>query len=73
MPSVSSDDDTKSGSIVFTVGGDDPGAFFPVDVSFVAQGSLGGVNIASVSKSDGSGDVDFSVDSVLIVDEYLVV
>jgi coatomer subunit delta len=73
LSKISYEDDTKSGSIIFSVGGDDPGAFFPVDVAFVAQGSMGGVNVASVSKTDGSGDVEYSVDSVLTVDDFSVV
>jgi len=73
IPVISVNSDTKSGSLIFNVGGDDAGAFFPVDVSFVGKGSLAGVNVASIAKTAG-GDVEtFSVDSLLTVDEYLVV
>ncbi|KAE9397280.1 hypothetical protein BT96DRAFT_977061 [Gymnopus androsaceus JB14] len=73
IPVISVDSDTKSGSLIFNVGGDDAGAFFPVDVSFVGRGSLAGVNVASIAKTAG-GDVEtFSVDLLLTVDEYLVV
>ncbi|KAJ3972190.1 hypothetical protein EV361DRAFT_823978 [Lentinula raphanica] len=73
IPVISGDEDVKSGSLIFNVGGDDAGAFFPVDVSFVAKGSLAGVNVASVTKTSGESLNTFSVDSVLTVDEYLVV
>ncbi|KAK7062577.1 coatomer subunit delta [Paramarasmius palmivorus] len=72
IPLVSATDDTRSGSLIFSVGGDDVGTFFPVDVTFVGKGSLAGVDIASVAQVSG-GAVPFSVDSVLTVDEYLVV
>jgi len=67
------DSDTKSCSLIFNVGGDDAGAFFPVDVSFVGKGSLAGVNVASIVKTAGRNVETFSVDSLLTVDEYLVV
>jgi coatomer subunit delta len=69
----SSDEETKSGSLVFNVGGDDAGAFFPVDVSFVAQGSLAGVHVGSISRTSGETVDTFSIDSLLTVDEYSVV
>ncbi|KAJ4474424.1 hypothetical protein J3R30DRAFT_3295753 [Lentinula aciculospora] len=73
IPAISSDEDTRSGSLIFNVGGDDAGAFFPVEVAFIAKGSLAGVNVASVTKTSGESLNSFSVDSLLTVDEYLVV
>ncbi|RDB30672.1 Coatomer subunit delta [Hypsizygus marmoreus] len=73
IPRVSASDDTRTGSIIFTVGGDDTGAFFPVEVTFNGQGSLAGVGVASVSKIGGGEDPAFSVDAVVTTDEYLVV
>ncbi|KAG7089726.1 hypothetical protein E1B28_011381 [Marasmius oreades] len=70
---ISSDDDTRSGSIIFSVGGDDAGAFFPVEVTFVGQGSLAGVNVSSVAQISGGDPPPFSVDSILSSDQYLVV
>ena len=73
VPRVSSEDDTKSGSLIFSVGGVDTGVFFPVEVSFVGQGSLAGVGVERVEKI-GEGDApEFSVDAIVGVDEYLVV
>ncbi len=57
---------------MFTVGGDDIGAFFPVHVSFVGKGSLAGVVVSRVTKADG-GEEHFSVDSLAAVDQYDVV
>lgn len=71
MPIVSADE--RSGSLEFTVGGDDAGAFFPVKVAFIAQGSLMDLGVASVSRVDNGGDVVFSQDVTLAADEYLVI
>ncbi|KAF9011436.1 Adaptor complexes medium subunit family-domain-containing protein [Cyathus striatus] len=49
VPLISPSDSTRTGSLIFTVGGDDVGAFFPVHVSFVGEGSLAGVGVASVT------------------------
>jgi hypothetical protein len=51
----------------------DAGIFFPVDVTFIGQGSLAGVAVASIEKVDGSESPDFSVDSFITTDGYLVV
>lgn len=71
VPIVSADE--RSGSLEFTVGGDDAGAFFPVKVAFIAQGSLMDLGVASVSRVDNGGDVVFSQDVTLAADEYLVI
>jgi coatomer subunit delta len=63
--------DDRSGSLEFSVGGDDAGAFFPVKVSFVAQGSLAGVSIASVDLVDG-GAVTFSQEATVSIENYVV-
>ncbi|TFK69053.1 hypothetical protein BDN72DRAFT_841024 [Pluteus cervinus] len=74
IPSVSAaDDSTRSGSIIFNVGGDDAAAFFPVEVTFVSEGSLAGVGVDKVTKVDGSEITTFSVDAVATTDGYLVV
>ncbi|KAI0082323.1 hypothetical protein K474DRAFT_1655706 [Panus rudis PR-1116 ss-1] len=67
------DADTRSGTLEFSVGGDDPGAFFPVKVSFVGQGSMAGVHIASVTRVDNGEEVVFSEDASVTVDSYSVV
>lgn len=72
VPLVSSSQNT-TGSLEFTVGGDDAGAFFPVRVGFAAEGSVGGMGVLGVERSGEEGDVDnYSVDSVVISDEYVV-
>ncbi|KAJ7504357.1 hypothetical protein B0H11DRAFT_1981863, partial [Mycena galericulata] len=72
-PLVSADSEsTRTGSLMFTVAGDDPETFFPVRVAFVGQGSLAGVGVASVKLLDGE-EPAFSVDSVVTADGYFVV
>ncbi|KAJ7890526.1 Adaptor complexes medium subunit family-domain-containing protein [Mycena olivaceomarginata] len=72
-PVVSADSEsTRTGSLMFTVAGDDPETFFPVRVAFVGQGSLAGIGVASVKLLEGD-EPAFSVDSVLTADGYLVV
>ena len=61
----------RSGSLEFSVGGDDAGTFFPVKVSFAAQGSLAGVSVASVELVDG-GAVTFSQEAIVSVENYVV-
>lgn len=63
--------DERSGSLEFSVGGDDAGTFFPVKVSFVAQGSLAGISVASIDLVDG-GAVTFSQEAVVSVESYVV-
>ena len=66
------DAQARSGTLEFSVGGDDVGAFFPVRVAFVAQGSIAGVRLASVARVDGE-EVPFSEDASVVVDSYTVV
>ena len=63
----------NSGSLEFTVGGDDPASFFPVRVSFVGQGSMAGLHV-DVAKHVNSGEVlVFSQDAILTAEDYLLV
>ncbi|KAJ6610223.1 hypothetical protein B0H10DRAFT_1883660 [Mycena sp. CBHHK59/15] len=72
-PLVSADSEsTRTGSLMFTVAGDDPETFFPVRVAFFGQGSLAGVGVASVKLLEGDAPA-FSVDSVVTADGYFVV
>ncbi|KAF8216504.1 hypothetical protein K438DRAFT_1797337 [Mycena galopus ATCC 62051] len=72
-PLVSSDSEsTRTGSLMFTVAGDDPETFFPVRVAFVGQGSFAGIGVGSVKLLDGE-EPAFSVDSVATADGYFVV
>lgn len=73
VPVVSPDDETRSGSLIFSVNGVDVGAFFPVEVTFVGQGSLAGINVTSVQKIGEGETPAFSIDSLVTVDEYLVI
>ncbi|KAI0347581.1 hypothetical protein BDW22DRAFT_1349581 [Trametopsis cervina] len=66
------DSDDPSGTLEFSIGGDDPSAFFPVQVSFIGQGSIAGIRLASVTKVDGGEDVVFSEETSVIVEGYSV-
>ena len=70
-PLVSAEE--RSGNLEFTVGGDDAGAFFPVQVTFVGQGSVAGVIPATVSRVDSGEELVFSVDSLVNTDNYVVI
>ena len=67
------DPDDRSGTLEFSVGGDDAGAFFPVKVNFVAQGSIAGVRLSTATKVDGGEEVSFSEDASVVVDSFTVV
>lgn len=64
--------ENRSGSLEFTVGGVDAGAFFPVKVSFVGQGSIAGVSPLSVNTVDGDEEESFSRDEIVTTDSYIV-
>lgn len=64
--------DERSGTLEFSVGGDDVGAFFPVKVAFVAQGSLAGIGVAKVTRVSGGEEVVYSLDAVVSAEEYVV-
>ncbi|KAI8990663.1 hypothetical protein BD414DRAFT_484412 [Trametes punicea] len=63
----------RSGSLEFSVGGDDTSVFFPVKVSFVGQGSIAGVHLAAVTRVDDGEPVAFSEDATITVENYTVV
>ncbi|KZT08764.1 uncharacterized protein LAESUDRAFT_53433 [Laetiporus sulphureus 93-53] len=63
----------RSGSLEFTINGDDPGAFFPVRVAFVSEGSIAGVRVAGVTRAEGGEEVVFSEDATVHVENYSVV
>ncbi|KAI0094166.1 hypothetical protein BDY19DRAFT_1061213 [Irpex rosettiformis] len=67
------DADESSGTLEFSIGGDDIGAFFPVHVSFVAQGSIAGVRVASIARVDNGEEVTFSEDASVALKNFTVV
>ncbi|KIY45153.1 hypothetical protein FISHEDRAFT_49861, partial [Fistulina hepatica ATCC 64428] len=73
VPRVSTEGTDKNGSIVFSVAGDDVGAFFPVEASFVASGSMAGISVESVELIDGGKQPEYSVDALLTSEEYQVI
>lgn len=70
---TSSDPDSRTGTLEFTVGGDDAATFFPVRVGFIAEGSLFGIGVGSVKHVESGNNVEFSQDVTLSADDYLVV
>src|ERR1700722_7689693 len=71
VPRITPED--RSASLEFSVGGEDASVFFPVKVSFVGQGSVAGVKVASASRVDGGGPVVFSTDCIVTAEDYRVV
>ncbi|KAI0778833.1 hypothetical protein BD413DRAFT_685354 [Trametes elegans] len=71
IPLINSEE--RSGSLEFSVGGDDTGAFFPVRVQFIGEGSIAGVHLASVKRVDDGEEVPFSEDATVTVENYTVV
>lgn len=52
IPVVSNEEGTGTGSLEFEVEGDDVDAFFPVQVTFVAQDTICGVKVRSFGSLD---------------------
>ncbi|QRV94597.1 Adaptor complexes medium subunit family [Ceratobasidium sp. AG-Ba] len=72
-PQVSADTET-TGSLEFSVGGDDAEAFFPVKVDFKSEKSLIGVEVESIERVNEPGTtVDFSKEMRVGVEQYLIV
>ncbi|KAG8927382.1 hypothetical protein FRC03_001093 [Tulasnella sp. 419] len=65
--------ENKSGSLEFSIEGDDTSAFFPVKVDFAAEGSLVGVDVEGATAVDGSPVETFSCEVVCTTDDYLIV
>ena len=63
----------KSGSLEFTIDGEDASAFFPVTVDFTAEGSLIGIGIEKVMTADGAEDVVYSQEITCTAEDYTVV
>ncbi|EJD03484.1 uncharacterized protein FOMMEDRAFT_82189, partial [Fomitiporia mediterranea MF3/22] len=75
IPLISSSDEEESrtGTLEFAVGGDDASTFFPVRVAFLAQGSLVGMGVENVSLVESGESIEFSQDVSIEADEYVVV
>ncbi|KAF9509992.1 hypothetical protein BS47DRAFT_1377504 [Hydnum rufescens UP504] len=70
---ISSSDGTRSGSLEFSVGGEDPTVFFPVKVNFTGLASLIGITVQGVSEVESGAETPFSQETSLATDDYLVV
>lgn len=63
---------SRSGSLEFNVGGDDPEAFFPVKATFVGSGSLAKIQVTSASQVANGSDVRFSQDRTFYVGDFTI-
>ncbi|KAJ2374466.1 coatomer subunit delta, partial [Coemansia sp. RSA 2607] len=71
IPTIDSTNTT--GSLDFSIRGDDAGAFFPVAVSFVCKKPYYDIEVISASTSRDQMPIDFSQQTLLIPDEYAVI
>ncbi|KAJ2783323.1 coatomer subunit delta [Coemansia javaensis] len=69
---ASIDATNASGSLDFSVPGDDAGAFFPVAVSFASSTPYFDIEVTAVATPDGQ-DADFSRTVSLVPDQYAVI
>jgi len=68
-----SDEDSKNGTMEFTVDEVDSDSFFPITIDFNCETSLCGVQINSVKKvADGQigDDIDFSIRVTVAIEKY---
>jgi hypothetical protein len=72
LDEISADDDSKSGTLEFTIESDDSNAFFPITIEFAAKESLVGLAISKVEAAGSNEAVEYSVDSLLQTEDYLV-
>ncbi|KAF8330777.1 uncharacterized protein EI90DRAFT_3145697 [Cantharellus anzutake] len=70
---ISYNDDSRAGSLEFSVGGEEPSGFFPVKVNFTGLSSLLGITVDGASQLDSGENVEFSQELSLTTDEYVVV
>jgi len=70
---LSSAQGTASGSLEFSVSGDDASSVFPVGVKFVSGRSLFGVEVESVALAETEENVPFSQEITLVPEAYSVV
>ncbi|GJJ13281.1 hypothetical protein Clacol_007532 [Clathrus columnatus] len=72
-PAEDSTPGQTSGSMEFSVGGEEIDAFFPVKVSFVGLSSLLGIEVNNVTRADNGEEVLFSQEATLTVEDFQVV
>lgn len=59
-------------SLEFTIGGRDPGAFFPITVSFASQSLFADLSVASVATIDTKAPIPYSLIKSLTPESYLI-
>ena len=56
----------------FTIESDDANAFFPITVEFAAKESMVGLQISKVETAENKEVVEYSIDSLLQTEDYIV-
>ncbi|KAK9767762.1 coatomer subunit delta, variant 2 [Basidiobolus ranarum] len=67
------DQDSKSGSLEFSVASDDTNAFFPVSVAFASEQTYCGIEVAKIELQETGEEPLYSKEVLLVTDEYSVV
>jgi len=67
------DASNKSGSMEFSMEGEDVGAFFPIRVTFVSNRSYFNLEVADVVEVDGGASVAYSQEVSFTPDDYSIV
>ncbi|KAI8451610.1 coatomer subunit delta [Phakopsora pachyrhizi] len=63
----------SGGSMEFSCPNSEPDSFFPVSIDFISENLLSQVSVSGVVTSEGENSLEFSTDSMLSTDEYVVV
>ncbi|KXS20873.1 clathrin adaptor, mu subunit [Gonapodya prolifera JEL478] len=66
------DETSKSGSLEFTVPGEDPNSFFPIKISFGSNRSYCDVDVTVISSVDDGTEVPFSKEVSFEPEEYII-
>jgi len=66
------DADNRSGSMEFSVQGNDTSSFFPVRVNFTSNQSFSNINIADIQHVENGSSVNYSHETRLMPDNYII-
>jgi len=66
------DADNRSGSMEFSVQGNDTNSFFPVRVNFTSSQSFSNINIADIQLVENGSSVTYSHETRLMPDNYII-
>ncbi|MBW0467663.1 hypothetical protein O181_007378 [Austropuccinia psidii MF-1] len=63
----------SGGSMEFSCPNCEPDSFFPVSVDFISENMISQVSVSNVATVEGDESIEFSSDSLLTTDEYVVI